>query len=89
MSKMQDVVDSDRLTQLSELLIIISKAIDGEPGARDLAQLSKQYRETVKEIEELKGNVKEDDEISKLLGRREAAGKSKPVRKNRAKVQRD
>lgn len=88
MSKMLDVANSGRLVQLKELLLIISRAIDSEPGARDLAQLCKQYRDTIKEIDEIEGNVKEDDEISEILGKRDAAGKSKPVRKNRAAVPR-
>lgn len=57
----------DRLSQLKELRDILADEINNRPGARDLAQLAKQYRETLKEIEELEGNNAEEDEIEKLL----------------------
>ena len=57
----------DRLSQLKELRDILADEINSRPGARDLAQLAKQYRETLKEIEELEGNNVEEDEIEKLL----------------------
>lgn len=60
--------NSDRLSQLKELRDILADEINSRPGARDLAQLAKQYRETLKEIEELEGNNAEEDEIAKLLG---------------------
>lgn len=59
--------NSDRLSQLKELRDILADEINSRPGARDLAQLAKQYRETLKEIEELEGNNAEEDEIEKLL----------------------
>lgn len=65
---MQTVVERPRLDQLKELLLILAKEIDDGPGARDMASLVKQYRETVKEIEELEGNEPKEDEIAKLLG---------------------
>ena len=75
-----------RLDQLKELLEILAEAIDQRPGARDLAQLSKQYRETVKEIEEIEGAGGNDDEIGEILGSRAADGKPGAVRKNRSAV---
>lgn len=65
---MQSVTSMSRLEQLKELLLILAKEIDDGPGARDMASLVKQYRETIKEIEELEGSEQQDDEIAKLLG---------------------
>lgn len=81
---MTEVLQQDRLAQLKALLEILADEIDQRPGARDLAQLSKQYRETLKEIEEIEGAENKDDEISEILAERAASGKSGAVRKNRA-----
>ena len=64
--KMINVNDS-RYNQLKDLAEILADKINGDPGARDMAQLAKQYRETLKEIEELEGNDGAEDEIGKLL----------------------
>lgn len=57
-----------RLEQLKSLSEILAEKINSNPGARDLAQLSKQYRETLKEIEEIEGGGPSgEDEIEKLL----------------------
>ena len=76
----------DRLTKLKILESKLFESLE-DAAYNELPSLAKQYRDTLREIEALEGNVKEDDEISNLLNRREAVGKSKPVRKNRAKVQ--
>ena len=81
---MIEVLNQDRLAQLKALLEVLANEIDQKPGARDLAQLSKQYRETLKEIEEIEGTENTNDEISEILAERAAAGKSGTVRKNRA-----
>jgi hypothetical protein len=73
-----------RLEQLRELLLILAREIDDGPGARDMASLVKQYRETIKEIEEIEGSEQQDDEITKLLG--DSDGVPGPVRKNNAEV---
>lgn len=76
-----EIVDNGtRLEQLKELLRILADQIDARPGARDLAQLSRQYRETLKEIEEIEGSENNDDDISEILSKRAAAGKSGAVR---------
>ena len=62
-----------------DLKMLMSKA-----NSRSYAPLAKQYRETIKEIEELEGNEPEDDEIAKLLGGSD--GVPGPVRKNIAEV---
>lgn len=79
---MQSVTDKPRVCQLKELLLILAKEIDDSPGARDMASLSKQYRETIKEIEEIEGTDNGEDEISKLIN----DGESRSVRPNRSKV---
>ena len=83
---MFQVIDEDRLTQLKELLAVLAEEIDTKPGARDLAQLAKQYRETLNEISELEGTGGTDDEIGDILSSRQSDGKSGAVRKNRSKV---
>ncbi len=86
---MKDIINTDRVSQLKALLGILADAIDSRPGARDLASLSKQYRETLAEIEALEGNAPKDDQIEELLKNRQANGKSNAIRKNRAAVQRE
>jgi len=80
MAGMMEITDGTRLEQLKELLRILADEIDARPGARDLAQLSRQYRETLKEIEEIEGAEQNDDDISEILSERAAAGKSGAVR---------
>lgn len=77
-------VGSNRLEQLKELANILADAIDSEPGVRDLSQLAKQYRETLREIEEIEGAVEEDDEIGNILSGRLFDGKPGAVRKDRS-----
>lgn len=76
----------DRLAQLVVLRDKLACAIDTCESMRDLAALSKQYRETLKEIEEIEGGSEQDDEIGEILGSREADGKPGAVRKNRSGV---
>lgn len=77
-------VSPDRLCRLKELASILAQAIDDSPGVRDLAQLAKQYRETLKEIEEIEGAVEENDEIGNILSGRAFDGKPGAVRKSRS-----
>lgn len=56
-----------RLEQLRCLRDILADKINDDPGARDLAQLSKQFRETTKEIEEIEGVNDGEDEIDRIL----------------------
>ena len=71
-----------KLKALAELL---AAQMDKVKYAKDLPPLAKQYRETIREIEELDGD-KEEDEISDILGKRAADGKSGAVRKDKSKV---
>ena len=73
-----------RLEQLKELLRILAEEIDAGPGARDLSQLTKQYRETLKEIEEIEEQDDNGDIISKILQKRESDGKPGSVRPGRS-----
>ena len=75
-----------REEQLETLSVVLAKAIDTCDDSKSLAQLSRQYRETVRELEELKGMGAGDDEIGEILTERQADGKSGAVRKNRAGV---
>ena len=59
--------NQSRLEQLKCLRDIIAEKINDDPGARDLAQLSKQFRETTKEIEEIEGAGNGEDEIDRIL----------------------
>lgn len=73
-----------RLEQLRELLIRIGGKIDecmGNNDAGNMASLSRQYRETLKEITELeKDGGEPNDPIAAITSRRESAGKPGAVR---------
>ena len=74
-----------RLERLENLALILAKQIDicakdAVDGPKTMPQLSRQYRETIKEIEEIKGMEKDDDEIGEILSARKADGKPDTVR---------
>ena len=64
---MLEVVNSTRIDQLKALLSVLARKIDSDPGARDMAQISRQYRETLKEIDELEAIAESLDEIDEIL----------------------
>ena len=73
-----------RLEQLKVLAAILAKQIDN-PGEKDnVSQLAKQYRETIREIEEIEGVTDDGDQIAEILSEREADGKSGAVRPSRS-----
>lgn len=76
----------DRLQQLKTLASVLASSIDTCDDARALPALAKQYRETVREIEEIGGAQNSGDEISEILAERQADGKPGTVRKNRAAI---
>lgn len=82
---MIDAVNKPRAEQLKELLLVLAEQIDRKPGARDMASLARQYRETLKEIEETEG-VADDDEIGSILAECAADGESRAVRKSRTEI---
>ena len=75
-----------RLEQLKQLAKVLAANIDGCQDARALPALAKQYRETVQEINELEGATGNDDEIDKILAKRQQDGKSGAVRTHRSGV---
>ena len=72
-----------RLEKLKELEEKLAFAME-EADSRSLAPLARQYRETIREIEEIEGAGDNNDEISEILAERAANGKPGAVRKNRA-----
>ena len=63
-----DLVDgNDRLEQLKQLAKILAENIDMCDSMRDLASLSRQYRETLAEIDALENGEDSDDEIAALI----------------------
>ena len=56
-----------RLEKLQELEVELKKLMS-KANSRSYASLAKQYRETLKEIEEIEGIGNEESEIDKILG---------------------
>lgn len=84
---MRSQVDGkDRLSRLKDLRDVLESAIFECESKRDLAALARQYRETIKEIEELEGADAVDDGITEILAAREANGNTTAFRKNRTAV---
>lgn len=75
-----------RLEQLEQLAKVLAAGIDDCKDCRALPQLTKQYRETIREIEEIKGADDDKDEIGKILAQRENDGKPGAVRTHRTGV---
>ena len=71
--------------KLKALAALLAEEMDKVKYSKDLPPLAKQYRETIREIEELDGD-KEEDEISDIRDKRIADGKSGAVRKDKSKV---
>lgn len=75
-----------RLEQLKTLARVLAVNIDSCKDAKTLPQLAKQYRETIREIEEIEGAADDADEISEILAQRESDGKPGAVRTHRTAV---
>lgn len=72
-STMREVTESGtRLDQLRNLALVLAAHIDAADDERSVAQLVRQYRETIKEISELEGDDGDIDEIAAILARRDA-----------------
>ena len=71
--------EESRLEKLQRLVIKLEENMD-ICETRELAALARQYREALKEIEEIEGAQQNDDDISEILSERAAAGKSGAVR---------
>lgn len=76
----------NRLGKLKALAELLAREMDAVKYSKDLPPLAKQYRETIREIEELDGGTKEEDELTDLLKARDNDGKSRAVRKNKAEI---
>lgn len=76
----------ERIEKLKALAELLAEKMDEVKYIKDLPPLAKQYRETIREIEEIEGNVNEADEITEILRSRENNGKSGAVRKNKSAV---
>ncbi len=83
---MQEVNNGSRLEKLKALSELLAEKMDEVKYIKDLSPLAKQYRETIREIEEIEGNVDDTDEIAEILHSREANGKSRAVRKDKSSV---
>lgn len=68
-----------RLEKLQILEAQLSAAL-ADAEVKEMASLARQYRETLREIEEIEGAERNDDDISDILSERAAAGKSGAVR---------
>lgn len=77
---------NDRLLQLKELAKVLAGSIDSCNDPKALPPLAKQYRETIREIEEIEGANDDGDEIGEILAERESDGKPGAVRTHRAGV---
>lgn len=83
---MLEANEGDRLEKLKALAELLAEKMDEVKYIKDLPPLAKQYRETIREIEEIEGNVNETDEITEILRSRENNGKSGAIRKNKSAV---
>ena len=77
---------NDRLLQLKELAKVLAGSIDSCLDPKALPPLAKQYRETIREIEEIEGAADNGDEVSEILAERQNDGKPGAVRTHRAGV---
>jgi hypothetical protein len=75
-----------RLEQLKQLAKVLASGIDACEDCRALPALTKQYRETIREIEEIEGADNDGDEIGEILAERENDGKPGAVRTHRSGV---
>ena len=71
--------DKTRLGKLKWLVVRLEQDME-LCEIKELAPLARQYREALKEIEEIEGAQQNDDDISEILSERAAAGKSGAVR---------
>ena len=74
----------DRLLMLKRLAVLLAKKIEAGEDEKALAQIAKQYRETIREIQEIEGVGNAEDEIGNILSARNAAGKPGAIPKDRA-----
>jgi hypothetical protein len=68
-----------RLEKLKELEAVLHASM-ADCDAKSLSGIARQYRETLKEIEEIEGTEDNDDDIAEILAQRDADGKAGAVR---------
>lgn len=66
--------DGERLEQLTALRDILAASIDNCESMRDLAALSRQYRETIREIDAIESGEDDGDEIAAIILRHRESG---------------
>jgi hypothetical protein len=66
-----------RIEQLKQLALNLAYEIDNAGEKTNVAQLARQYRETLREIDELEGDDDSGDAIANLIATR--ADKGKPT----------
>ena len=70
---MREVTENGtRLDQLRNLALVLACDIDTGGDGHSMAQLVRQYRETIREIAELEGDGGDIDEIAAIIARRDA-----------------
>ncbi|MBR4743557.1 MAG: hypothetical protein IK082_05115 [Oscillospiraceae bacterium] len=74
-----------RIDKLKELETRLYASME-DADSRALPALAKQYRDTIREIEEIEGHHDNNDEIGDILAQRDAHGEPGAVRPNRTIV---
>lgn len=74
-----------RLEKLKTLAMTLAERLD-TCTEKETAQLAKQYRETIYEIEEIEGRNDTDDELGEIIQSRNADRKSDSDRKNSSQL---
>lgn len=69
-SMVEITTNGTRLEQLKALALVIAARIDDGEDSHSMAQLSRQYRETLKEISELESDDDNSDPIAAILASR-------------------
>ena len=71
-----------RLEKLKELEADLYKLMQ-KANSRSIAPLAKQYRDTIREIDEIENAEESDDEIEEIMQKRKDNGDAGAVRKSR------
>lgn len=89
MKKMTTVTRTgSRLEKLKNLALVLANNLDNpDIDEKTIPTLAKQYRETIAEIDEIKGALDQDDEVGEILRERAADGKPGAIRKSRTGIQ--
>lgn len=74
-----------RLEKLKELEVTLKASME-DCDYKSLAGIARQYRETIREIEEIEGGTDDGDEIAEILSGRKLDGKPGAVRKDRTEL---